>query len=79
MNRLVRWPAAVLSALLITLVRGYQWLLSPLLGRNCRFTPTCSEYCILAIRKHGPLRGVWMTARRLLRCHPFSEGGEDFP
>lgn len=79
MNRLLRWPAAVLSAALIALVRGYQWMLSPLLGRNCRFTPTCSEYCILAIRKHGPLRGVWMTARRLLRCHPFAEGGEDYP
>ncbi|QDU90780.1 Putative membrane protein insertion efficiency factor [Pirellulimonas nuda] len=79
MNGLKRWPSAALAAVLITLVRGYQWLLSPLLGRNCRFTPTCSEYCIQAIRKHGPLRGAWLTTRRLLRCHPWSEGGEDYP
>lgn len=66
-----------MKKLLIKLIRGYQWLLSPLLGSNCRFYPTCSSYCIEAIELHGPVRGLYLGIRRLLRCQPFSKGGID--
>ena len=61
------------------LVRGYQVLISPLLGRNCRFYPTCSQYALIALRDWGLFRGGWLTLRRLLRCGPWSEGGYDPP
>jgi len=66
-----------LARLLILLVRGYQLLISPLLPPACRFYPSCSEYAVQAIRLHGPLRGVWLAAARLGRCHPFHTGGVD--
>lgn len=62
---------------LIMLIRVYQVLLSPLLGGHCRFEPSCSRYGVEAIRRYGAWRGGWMTARRVGRCHPFSEGGYD--
>ena len=68
-----------LGYLLIGIVRIYQFLLSPLLGRNCRFHPTCSEYFILAVRKHGGLKGTWKGLGRIARCHPFHPGGVDYP
>jgi putative membrane protein insertion efficiency factor len=64
---------------LIGLVRAYQLLISPLLGPNCRFTPTCSQYFIEAVNKYGALRGSWRGLRRILRCHPFHPGGLDPP
>lgn len=63
--------------LLVLLIRGYQLLISPLLGPNCRFYPSCSQYGIEAIQVHGPLRGGWLTLRRLLKCHPGYPGGLD--
>lgn len=60
----------------LTLIRLYQWLISPLLGPACRYTPTCSHYAAEAIDLHGA-RGVWLAAWRLLRCHPFARGGFD--
>ncbi|MSR59389.1 MAG: membrane protein insertion efficiency factor YidD [Planctomycetaceae bacterium] len=64
---------------LIALVRGYQWLLSPIFGGQCRFHPSCSQYFILAVEKYGAVsgscRGIW----RILRCHPFCPGGYDPP
>ncbi len=63
--------------LLIWLVRGYQIVLSPWIGQSCRFNPTCSNYAIEALRVHGALRGSWMAIRRIGRCHPWHEGGED--
>jgi len=63
----------------IAFVSAYRVLLSPMLGGACRFYPSCSEYSVLATRRHGLWRGIWMTARRLLRCHPFGAGGLDFP
>ena len=62
---------------LIALVKLYQFTLSPLLGRQCRFSPTCSWYALDALRHHGALRGGWMALKRLARCHPFSKGGYD--
>jgi hypothetical protein len=62
------------AALLIGLVRVYRLLISPILPFNqCRFLPTCSEYAIEALRKHGAMHGAWLSARRILRCHPYSK------
>ena len=59
------------------LIRGYQRFVSPLLGRNCRYHPTCSQYAVKALEAHGLLRGGWLAVRRLGRCHPWHEGGFD--
>lgn len=61
----------------LLLIRAYQLLISPLFGRNCRFYPTCSEYTYGAIKKYGVLKGCWLGGRRILKCHPFHEGGVD--
>lgn len=62
---------------LLTLIRSYRLLLSPWLGRNCRFWPSCSEYAEQAIRRHGAAKGTWLGVRRLSRCHPWHPGGVD--
>ena len=59
------------------LIRAYQLVLSPLLGPRCRFYPSCSHYAIEAIESHGALRGSWLSAKRICRCHPFNPGGFD--
>jgi len=59
------------------LIRAYQLALSPLLGPRCRFYPSCSHYAIEAIESHGALRGTWLSAKRICRCHPFNPGGFD--
>lgn len=59
------------------LIRIYQLLLSPLLGRNCRFYPTCSVYTSEAIKKHGFLKGILLGGKRIIKCHPFHPGGVD--
>jgi len=59
------------------MIRAYQLLLSPFLGNHCRFTPSCSQYAAEAISRHGSGRGSWMALKRLLRCHPFCDGGYD--
>jgi putative membrane protein insertion efficiency factor len=61
----------------VALIRGYRRFISPMLPPSCRFTPSCSLYTLQAIEKYGLLRGGFMGARRVLRCHPFSEGGYD--
>ena len=58
-------------------IRAYQLFLSPLLPPSCRFTPSCSQYALEAVTRHGALRGSWLAARRLARCHPFHPGGFD--
>ncbi|MGE8047133.1 membrane protein insertion efficiency factor YidD [Pseudomonas monteilii] len=65
------------NSILIALVRGYQLCISPIIGSRCRFHPSCSQYSIEALRTHGALRGMWLTVRRLLRCHPLHPGGFD--
>lgn len=71
-----RWPALARRCV-IAVFRGYKYLLSPLLPPACRFVPTCSQYAIEAVEKHGVLRGLLMAAWRILRCHPFARGGYD--
>jgi len=70
---LARLPRLVLA----TLIRGYQRLVSPLLPPSCRFYPSCSQYALDAVTRHGALKGSWLAARRLTRCHPFHPGGFD--
>ena len=66
-----------MRAVLIALIRGYQWFISPLLGNHCRFYPSCSQYAREAIERHGAVRGVWLAIRRVARCHPWHPGGVD--
>lgn len=63
--------------LLISLVKAYRLLISPLLGKPCRFYPSCSEYGIEALEKHGAIKGSYLIINRILRCHPFAKGGID--
>ncbi|QDF99563.1 membrane protein insertion efficiency factor YidD [Azoarcus sp. DD4] len=66
-----------MKALLIAIFRAYRYAISPMLGRNCRFHPSCSEYAIEAVERHGALRGGWLAIKRVGRCHPFHPGGYD--
>ena len=70
-------PAGVPRRLLATLIRGYQRFLSPALPPSCRFHPSCSQYALEAVTRYGALKGGWLAARRLARCHPFHPGGFD--
>lgn len=62
---------------LIGLVRLYQWIISPYMPSSCRYHPTCSQYAIDAFRAHGAFKGMWLSVKRIARCHPWSEGGID--
>ncbi|MBI4777107.1 MAG: membrane protein insertion efficiency factor YidD [Deltaproteobacteria bacterium] len=62
---------------LIVLIQLYRWVISPIFPPSCRFTPTCSEYALEAVRKYGAVRGAFRAVRRVLRCHPFHPGGYD--
>jgi uncharacterized protein len=66
-----------MKRLLLGVVRFYQYLISPLLGPRCRFHPSCSQYAVEALERHGALRGSWLALRRLLRCHPWHPGSYD--
>ena len=66
-----------MRALLIALLRAYRFAISPLYGQVCRYHPSCSSYALQAITEHGSLRGSWLAARRVGRCHPWAAGGYD--
>jgi putative membrane protein insertion efficiency factor len=66
-----------MKTLLLLILRGYQYAISPLLGPHCRFYPSCSHYACEAVHRHGALKGSWLTLRRLGRCHPYHPGGFD--
>ncbi|MBK7403042.1 MAG: membrane protein insertion efficiency factor YidD [Phycisphaerales bacterium] len=71
------WAARVANAPLVLLILLYRVTLSPFIGGQCRFEPTCSRYALTALRRYGPLRGAWLAAGRIGRCHPFHGGGYD--
>lgn len=66
-----------MSRLLMLFVKMYRFFISPLLGSNCRFSPSCSTYAMQALEKYGALRGSWLAVKRILRCHPWHPGGAD--
>lgn len=65
------------AKILVGCIRVYQWVISPMIGPRCRFTPTCSCYGVEALKQHGALKGSWLTVKRILKCHPLNEGGYD--
>jgi putative membrane protein insertion efficiency factor len=65
------------TKMLIGLVRAYKYAVSPLLGNNCRFEPSCSEYAVEALRRYGLLKGTWLAVKRIGCCHPWHPGGYD--
>lgn len=67
----------VIGWIFILPVKIYQWVISPLLPNSCRYTPTCSQYMIEAIKKHGPIKGGWLGIKRIGRCHPWGGHGHD--
>ena len=68
---------SVVARAVVLLIRGYQVTLSPLLPSACRYQPTCSQYTLEAVERHGALKGAWLGAKRIVRCHPFHPGGYD--
>ncbi len=75
--RLWRWLMRLMGMALILPIRFYQRFISPLTPPACRFTPTCSQYAVEAIRKYGPLKGGWLALKRICRCHPWGGSGYD--
>jgi len=77
MSAPVRPTQNPITWILRVLIKGYQWLVSPVLPGSCRFYPTCSSYALEALDSHGPLKGGWLGLKRILRCHPWNDGGYD--
>ena len=67
----------ILALPFIVLIKLYQWIISPWLGPSCRYTPTCSQYGIEALKKYGPVKGLWLTIKRVVSCNPWGGHGED--
>ena len=76
---MIRAIRRIPAAIIIALVRAYQWTLSPIFGRQCRFQPTCSHYMIQAVEKYGAFKGTVKGVWRIARCNPFCRGGYDPP
>lgn len=77
MKKMLQWPKKALIWTMLALIRFYQHCISPFTPAACRFTPTCSQYAKEAILKHGPLKGGWLSLKRILRCNPFGGSGYD--
>ena len=77
MKKVFLWIRSLVSRFLIGLIKLYQVTLSPFIGRSCRYTPTCSNYGIESIRKYGPIKGSWLTLKRVLSCNPWGGSGYD--
>lgn len=77
MKKLFHILSRTLAFVLILTIRFYQKCISPLTPPTCRFTPSCSQYAVEALRKHGPVKGLWLAVRRILRCHPWGGSGYD--
>jgi putative membrane protein insertion efficiency factor len=79
MSRVGKWSMRLPAAAVIAAVKAYQYTLSPFVGRQCRYHPTCSNYMIAAVTKYGVIRGTWRGILRIGRCHPWHAGGVDLP
>lgn len=77
LRRVLHWISKFLSLLLLIPIYFYRRVISPLTPPSCRFTPTCSTYAVEAIKRHGPLKGLYLAVRRILRCHPWGGSGYD--
>lgn len=77
MMRLLEKISKMLVWMLVLPIKFYQKFISPLTPPSCRFTPSCSQYALEALRKHGPIKGLWLAIRRILRCHPWGGSGYD--
>ncbi|MBU0592706.1 MAG: membrane protein insertion efficiency factor YidD [Pseudomonadota bacterium] len=66
-----------MTRILLFLVKAYQYTISPMLAPSCRYTPTCSEYAVQALKKYGASKGFWLSVKRVARCHPWHDGGYD--
>lgn len=80
-NPILEWlfklPSLLLQGLFVLIIRFYQRVISPYTMPSCRYTPTCSEYAVTALRKHGPIKGGWMAVKRIARCNPWGGHGYD--
>lgn len=76
-SRLGSWLLRLPQQIAVLMIRGYQLTVSPVLPPSCRFFPSCSQYALEAVRRYGAVKGFWLGARRLLRCHPWNPGGFD--
>jgi uncharacterized protein len=76
-NKPMKTVLRLLSLPFIAFIKLYQWIVSPILGPKCRFTPSCSHYAVEALKKHGVLKGLWLTIKRISRCHPWGGHGYD--
>lgn len=77
MKQLLKGFSNLFTLFFILLIKIYQWVISPFLPNACRFTPTCSQYGIEAFSKHGPIKGFWLTIKRISKCHPWGGHGHD--
>jgi putative membrane protein insertion efficiency factor len=77
MKAIAAFLRGIISAIFIGLIKLYQYLISPLTGASCRYTPTCSQYGIEAIKKHGAFKGGWLTLKRIASCNPWGGHGHD--
>lgn len=77
LERLIALPGLLIRQILLALIQIYRYAISPFLGQRCRFYPSCSAYAAQALTKHGVLKGLWLSIKRVLRCHPFHPGGHD--
>jgi len=77
LHRILQILRRGIIALLILPVKFYQWFISPIIGQSCRYTPTCSAYTIEALKKHGPIKGLWLSIKRILSCNPWGGHGHD--
>ncbi len=77
MNAVLKHPAQVLTYTLVGIVRLYSYVFSSIMPGHCRFTPTCSAYAVKALKSHGVLHGLWLTLKRVCRCHPWGACGHD--
>ena len=77
MQQLIKYLGKGVVYLLILPVKFYQYVISPMIGPSCRYTPTCSAYTIEALKKHGPIKGLWLSIKRILSCNPWGGSGHD--